>query len=93
MNANQDGILNMADAICLLGHLFLADPVRLPCIGGTVEDPGNRVLLDFNGDAAGVDISDGVAMLEFLFTGGPRHILGSDCARIAACPEHCAVGR
>jgi hypothetical protein len=86
-DCNQDGSLDISDAICLLGTLFLGTPARLPCGNGLPDDLGNLALVDANGDN-GVDISDGIAILRFLFAGGPPHVLGTGCVRILRCPDN-----
>ncbi|HVR72895.1 MAG TPA: hypothetical protein VMT52_01120 [Planctomycetota bacterium] len=87
-DCNQDGRLNLADAICLLGHLFLGSPPTLPCEGGTVNDPGNQALVDSNGDTL-VNLADAVGVLLFLFSGGPPHPLGTSCVPMEGCPAAC----
>ena len=87
-DCNADGTVNISDAICLLGHLFLGSPTMLPCGDGTRDDPANRELLNWNGDA-GTDLSDAVALLGRLFLGGPPHVLGSECRAIGSCPDVC----
>jgi PKD repeat protein len=87
-DCTQDGIHDISDAICLLGHLFLGSPVLLPCEGGTAADAGNLALLDSNGDSA-ADISDAVHNLTYLFLGGPPPKLGTACTRIQGCPDLC----
>jgi hypothetical protein len=86
---NQDGRLNLSDAVGLLGHLFQNQPATLPCEGGTVADEGNRSLLDANGDAR-VNLTDPVYVLDYLFRGGPMPVLGVECVRIAGCGDVCA---
>ena len=61
-DCNQDADLDISDAICLLGYLFVGNPEVLPCGDGGVTDPANRGLLDINGDDA-VDLSDAVQIL------------------------------
>ncbi len=88
-DCNQDGALDISDAICLLGHLFLGTPSTVPCEGGTVLDPGNVALLDSNGDGM-VDLSDGVRVLGYLFGGSGPPVLGAECVPIAGCPDNSA---
>jgi hypothetical protein len=88
-DCNQDGRLDISDAVCLLGHLFLGSPARVPCDGGTIRDPGNVSLLDANGDGR-VDLSDPVRMLGFLFTGAAPPVLGTGCVSIAGCGDNSA---
>ncbi|MBI4585092.1 MAG: hypothetical protein HY717_13860 [Planctomycetes bacterium] len=87
-DCNQDGAADLSDAICLLSHLFLGNPERLPCEGGKNTDPGNRRLLDFNGDGP-ADLSDAVALLQWKFLGGAAHPLGEACIPISGCPSLC----
>lgn len=87
-DCNADAGVNIADAICLLGFLFVGIPRELPCGEGTKEDPANTTLLDWNDDG-GLDVSDAVGLLQRLFLGGPPHPLGVDCQPIADCPEIC----
>ncbi len=89
-DCNQDGELDISDAICLLGFLFLGSPAALPCGDGTSGDPANRELLDWNVDAA-VDLSDAVGALTWLFSGGPPHAIGSECRGIGGCAETCTT--
>ena len=39
------------------------------------------------GSRGGIDLSDVVSLLGFLFLGGPALALGRDCVRIAGCPD------
>ncbi|MBN1422437.1 MAG: lamin tail domain-containing protein [Planctomycetes bacterium] len=87
-DAQQDGRLDLADGIVLLGHLFAGDPASLPCGDGTTDDPANRTLLDLNADGA-IDLGDGIYLLNYLFASGPPPVAGSECRRIAGCPEAC----
>ena len=56
-DSNDDGVLDVSDAIAILGHLFLGSPA-LSC----------REAADANSDGD-LDISDGVAILGYLFLG------------------------
>jgi hypothetical protein len=90
-DCNQDGNLDIADPICLLGHLFLGMPAALPCEGGTIADPGNASLLNSNGDAAGVNLADAIHVLQYLFgPNGAPPALGTSCVPIAGCPDNAA---
>ena len=46
-------------------------------------------LLDVNGDD-GVNLTDAIGLLTWLFRGGPPPALGRECVRIPGCPEACA---
>lgn len=89
-DGNQDGKLDLSDAIWLLGHLFLGANQTLPCEGRVASSPGpgELALLDHNGDGT-IDISDAVAVLGYLFSTGQPPILGSTCRVIAGCPTAC----
>jgi hypothetical protein len=89
-DCNQDGKLDISDAVCLLGHLFLGNPTTLPCDGGTILDPGNLALLNSNGDVK-VDLSDAVYTLLYLFNGGTAPVLGTSCQPIGGCPSACSL--
>ncbi|MBI4607254.1 MAG: hypothetical protein HY721_35260 [Planctomycetes bacterium] len=73
-DCNEDGRLDIADAVCVLGYLFLGEPGALPCGGGSREHPANLDLLDWQRDGQ-IDLSDGVAILQHIFLGGPPHPL------------------
>jgi len=85
---NQDGSLNVADVIALLGYLFTPDGPPLPCGGLLAPGRGALALLDVNGDG-GLDISDPVFMLRYLFATGPAPAEGQDCVPIPGCPSTC----
>jgi len=88
-DCNQDGDVDVSDAVCLLGHLFLGSPSELPCGDGSITDPGNLSLIDVNGDAGG-DLADAVHLLGYLFQGGPPPTLGRSCRPMPGCPDACA---
>ena len=87
-DCNQDGQVDIGDAICALGHLFLGVPANLPC----ADNSANVTLMDFNGDLA-LDIADGIGALLHLFGGGPGPVLGPirSCVEIEGCPNVCGV--
>jgi hypothetical protein len=90
-DCNQDERLDISDALCLLGYLFLGAPERLPCGEGLPAEEGNLLLLDWQPDGR-VDLSDAISVLGFLFLGAPRHALAvpgeesSSCVPMAGCP-------
>lgn len=88
-DCNADGNLDISDAVCLLGFLFLGNPAALPCGDGTREDPSNLWHLDGNGDGR-IDLSDAVHTLSFLFAGGVPHVMGAECVWNPGCPAICA---
>jgi len=90
-DSNQDGVVELADAVNLLRHLFVDDPPTVPCADGSVQDPGNRRLLDHNGDGV-IDVSDGVSVLLYVFLGGDAHPLGEVCLPISGCPDSLGCG-
>ena len=87
-DANQDGRLDISDAVALLRHLFVGMPAVLPCDDGFSRDPGNIALLDHNGDS-GVDLADAVALLVYLFQQGAEPAGGTGCRSIPGCPQAC----
>lgn len=88
-DCSQDGGVDISDALCLLGFLFLGSPTVLPCGDGTGDDSANRELVDWNGDA-GTDVSDAVALLGWLFLGSAPHVMGSGCRSMIGCPHACS---
>jgi hypothetical protein len=97
-DCNQDRTLDIADAVCIFRTLFTGDPAAFPCGDGAKEHPGNRGLLDWDQDNSAVNITDGIALLEYYFRGGPPHRLAvagaedSTCVPIAGCPDACGGG-
>lgn len=87
-DCNQDGNLDVSDAACILGFLFLGDPMVLPCGDGSRLDPANVALLDFPGNGD-VELNSAVNLLIFLFLGGSQHVLGRDCVMLPGCPQVC----
>jgi hypothetical protein len=58
-DCNDDGGVNISDAICILGWLFLGE-----------EEPACVAVTNANGDE-GADLSDAVYLLRYLFLGSP----------------------
>ena len=90
-DCNNDAQIDISDASCLFGHLFLGSPVELTCGDGTIFDEANLALLDWNGDES-IDLSDGIGTLLWLFSGSPSaapHVLGNDCVLIPTCTQTC----
>jgi hypothetical protein len=90
-DCNADGVVDISDAICVLGSLFLGNQDRLPCGDGASHQAANVRVLDVNGDAA-LDVSDAVTLLSFLFLGGRPPSLGLTCAAIPDCPTATGCG-
>ena len=86
-DANQDGRLDVSDAVAYLRYLFGATGLPAPC-DGALNEGGNLALLDMNGDGR-IDIADPAALLAYLFNHGPGHPLGTHCLRIEGCPSAC----
>jgi hypothetical protein len=91
-DCNQDGVLDLADSVCILGVLFLGYPDTFPCGNGSARHPSNIALLDAQPDGA-IDLSDAIVAIRFLFLGGPAHQLalqggGTNCFPIPDCPEN-----
>jgi hypothetical protein len=91
-DCNQDGALDISDAVCLLGFLFTGTPAMLPCGDGSGLHTSNLLLMSCNGDGV-VDIADAIYLLIYLFGGGPPPVLGTTCIYIEVCPQNpaCAV--
>jgi len=91
---DQNGKLELTDAVRVLGHLFLGTFPVLPCEGGDSANPGpgELALIDVNNDQK-IDLSDAVYILGYLFLGtnGPP-ALGTECTRIQGCPDNAACG-
>jgi hypothetical protein len=91
-DCNQDSTLDMSDALCVFGFLFLGEPTTLPCSTGVSGNSGTVTLLDFHGDRR-MDLSDGISILRFLFVGGPAHPFSvpdlerGACVPILDCPD------
>lgn len=88
-DCNQDGSLDLSDAVCFLQFLFLDAGAGLPCGDGTSSAAGNGTLFDCNGDQE-LDLSDGVCVLNYLFLGTQEHHLGSECVVVEGCSALCA---
>lgn len=88
-DANQDSRLEIGDAITLLVWLFRGQDGELPCAGLTVNEGGNRGLLDLDGNG-GVDLGDAVQVLSYLFRDGTGPAQGLHCRRLLDCPDACA---
>ena len=92
-DCNQDATLDLSDAACTLGVLFNGIPPRFPCRDGTPTDPGNLALIDWQPDGS-IDLSDVIAMLQFVFFGADAHALAvpgseaTECVAIAGCSDH-----
>jgi hypothetical protein len=91
-DCNQDGRIDVSDAVCVLIALFVDDRVALACGSGTLDDPANAALLDFNGggERPAVDVADAIGLLAFLFGDGQPHARGTRCEPFPACPDACA---
>ena len=87
-DCNSDGELDLSDAVCLLGFLFLGEPQELPCAYGKPGDTANVRLLDHNGDGA-IDLSDAVSVLRYLFLGGDPPHAGRECREVLGCSPRC----
>lgn len=88
-DGNQDGRLNIVDAIHLLRVLFQGMG-GLPCAAGSPDDEANRQLLDVNGDG-GVDTADAIFTISYIYLDGSAPVQGVKCVAIPRCPEVCAL--
>jgi hypothetical protein len=89
-DCNDDGELDVSDATCIVGVLFLGVPEGFPCGGGGPLDRGNIALLDWQPDGR-IDVSDGVGVVRFLFSGRPPHPLADrdDPSRVRVAIPDC----
>jgi hypothetical protein len=87
-DVNQDAVLDISDAVRGLFLLFVDAELPLPCSGDDPHAGGNLALLDVTGDGR-ADLSDPVAILNFLFQGGAAPALGTSCRRLTGCPDAC----
>jgi len=87
-DANQDGVLDIADCLALVFALFGDHQLVLPCQGTSMLEGNNLVLLDANGDS-GVDLSDCIHILSYLFRQGIPPMPGSRCIRLEDCQSSC----
>ena len=85
---NQDGALDISDAVNLLSRLFLGGGGELPCDGASISEGANGLLANLDG-IGGVDLTDPVYLLNYLFLSGPPPALGENCVRIEGCPTAC----
>jgi hypothetical protein len=86
-DANQDGSVDLSDAVSFLLRLFGGGARPLPC-EGALTAAGNLVVLDLNLDGA-VNLTDPVYLLAYLFQRGPPPLRGTGCARVAGCANAC----
>lgn len=77
-DCNGDGGMDLADAICHLGSMFLGTEAPL-CPGA----------MDFNGDGE-TNVADPVALFSYLFLGGGPPAAGLGCASYAGCEPSCS---
>ena len=87
-DSNQDGRVNLVDAITLLERLFDVSGGALPC-GGALGGDGNLIVHDIDADGR-VNLTDVIDLLDYLFRRGPAPVEGVDCLAITGCREACA---
>jgi hypothetical protein len=87
-DSNQDGLLDLSDAVSMLFRLFAAGDRPLPCQSASLQEGANLALLDVNGDGS-VDIADPLRILNYVFKGGAPPSAGRACVRIDGCPNVC----
>ena len=88
VDCNQDGALNIADAVCIFEVLFLAERTDFPCGDGSPGHEANLALFDWQPDGS-VNLSDGIRALQHLVLGGPPHTMGSECVTTSDCAMTC----
>jgi len=86
---NQDNLLDIADAMAYLARMYFSESPPLPCGEDSVFGEANLRVLDVNGDT-GIDLSDVIHLLSYLFLGGSPPAAGDNCIRVPGCPEVCA---
>jgi hypothetical protein len=88
-DVNQDGAIDISDAVRELFIVFLeAPPGPLPCEGGAPDAGANLTIFDFDADGR-VELADPLHILNFLFQNGPPPDLGAFCRRVDGCPDVC----
>ena len=88
-DCNQDGTVDISDALCVILVLFGGDgPLEFPCGDGTSETVGNELLLDGQPDGL-IARSDVIFSLTFLFGGDTpaAHHLAVPGMEITACVD------
>jgi hypothetical protein len=88
-DSNQDGRLNLSDALDLVRRLFLGSNDPFPCGDGLADTSGNLLLLDANGDTS-LDASDVIHQLFYLFADGAPHVQGTGCEPMDGCVPRCS---
>jgi hypothetical protein len=88
-DSNQDGELDLSDAVSLLLRLFGGGAGPLPCEGDATGE-ANRLVLDVNHDAT-IDVTDAIYILNYLFKDGPAPVAGNACIRVEGCPSVCRL--
>lgn len=87
-DCNQDGELDIADAICLVRTLFMGSPPSFACGDGSLTHPSNEALLDVNG-SDGIDLADAITLISYQFMAGSPPVQGVDCVLITGCADVC----
>ncbi|MEM7264098.1 MAG: CotH kinase family protein, partial [Planctomycetota bacterium] len=88
-DSNQDGFVDISDALNLLIRLFGGGAGELPC-EGAIDEGGNLTLLDVDGDAD-VGVTDAILLVNWLFRNGDAPVQGTRCIRIEGCPSACGI--
>ena len=87
-DSNQDGRLDLSDAVSLILRIVGLSTTPLPCEGKTVAEGANRVLFDIDANNQ-IDTTDVLAILFYLFGTATPPALGSECTPIVGCPDTC----
>ena len=85
-DCDLDGSRTISDAVCLFRLLFSGEDLAAPC--GAIDSPASVELLDHDGNRA-INLSDGIAQLQYLVLGGEAPAAGLDCLAIDGCPDLC----
>ena len=86
-DSNQDGRLDLTDAVSLLLRLFAGSTATLPC-EGDLGSVSNKFVLDVSGNGS-VTLSDAVYLLNYLFREGPPPAAGTQCVWTDGCASTC----
>jgi len=87
-DSNQDGDVDISDAVSFLLRLFGGSAKALPCDGADISSGANLAVFDLDDDKA-ANLTDVVFLLNFLFREGPAPVRGTHCMRVEGCADVC----
>ncbi len=88
-DSNQDGHLDVGDAISLLLRIYRGKTDQLPCPEDAPTEGNNLLIFDINGDDT-LDNTDVVSLLTFLYLDGEPPAAGTDCLFLEGCENVCS---